>query len=171
MLATPLLGRWQPPPLTRFFLSGGFLTTRPSAIPAAEPTRSTRSQLLPALPASSQGDVAAGLLPRDSRWLLSARTRRDEPLSATDVLPPQREPGMPIRRPLRAFEPLLDPDHLSATVLFLSGSVLFLASFLLGMISSPLPQPDLRPPGTDSAPLLPALITSPHLTVPPRSAA
>lgn len=169
--ASPLLGRWQPPPLTPLFLSGGFFASHHSALSAPEPASSLRGLLLPQAPPMTQGPLASGLLPRHSRWLLSARTSNDEPLSAAAILPRFNEPGRTVSRPSRAFEPLRDPEHLSSTILFLTGSVMFLASFLLGMLSGPPPQPDLPPPGPGSAPLLPVIITSPCLPLPPRSPA
>lgn len=100
-----------------------------------------------------------------------ARTIRDEPISAAGVLPPQREAGMLPHPANRAFEPLRDPDHASAAILFLSGMALLLASSVLGMLSTPPRQPDLPAPTADSAPVLPVLITSPCMTAPPRTPA
>lgn len=169
--ATPLLGRWQPPPMTALFLSGDLLSPSRSGGAQPGPALEKRYRGQPPLPTLTQSGVAAGLLPRASRWLLFSRTSRDEAISASTVLPPQREAGMPSGRASRAFAPLRDPDHRFSAIMFLGGMVLFLSSFVLGMLSEPPAQPHLPQPGLDPSPLLPVLITSPCLPAPPRSTA
>lgn len=147
--------------MTGSFLSGCFLSTSRAGGVVQEPAASTRSTLLPAAPVFHPGGLASGILPKSSRWLLTARTFRDEPITAAEVLPPQREAGMLSHPANRAFEPLRDPDHATSAILFLSGMALFLASSVLGMLSTPPQQPDLPAPTTNSAPVLPVLIASP----------
>lgn len=156
--------------MTGVILAGRFLSASPSTIVVLEPAPPARNPLRPPPPAFHHGALASGLLPRTSRWLLSSRTYRDEPISAVAVLPVPRVAGMPSRQPMRAFEPLRDPSHAPSTILFLGGAAMFLASFLLGMLSAAPRQPDLPPPGQNAAPVLPALITSPCFPVTQRTA-
>lgn len=157
--AKPLPGRWLPSSLVALIADGRFLAEPPAAAPA--PERASHLLLLPLAPQFRLSALASGLLPRGSRWLLSSRTYRDEPICAFTVLPRPRKAGMPPREQIHAFAVLRTPGNSSSAILFLSAGTLFLASTLLGMLGELRPVPDHLPP----------LLASPCLPLPPSSAA
>jgi hypothetical protein len=115
--------------------------------------------------------MAHGLLPRSSRWLRTARTHRDEPLTVRTIFPDPREMGMPIRKRMRAFELILGPDSSHAALMFLSGLALFLFSSVLGITAlSPRDPVVPAPSQTGQRPLLPMLLAHPKCPVTGRRA-
>ncbi|MBI4890833.1 MAG: hypothetical protein HY821_09440 [Acidobacteria bacterium] len=110
--------------------------------------------------------IAAGLLPRSSRWLFSARTRDDQPLTVEAILPHPRTLGMPARRTAHPFGLLRGEHHADAALLFLAGTALFLFSAVLGIAHAAPSDPVLPPrPASNQPPLLPMIVASPRLTI------
>ncbi len=167
-VAAPLSGCIRPSPLSGYFLHEP-LSERISpnylVAPALPVSRGlTREQLGTGRLVPHK--LAAGLLPRSSRWLLTARTREDGPVTVETILREPRTMGTPVRRSRRPFGLLHGTEHVEAALLFLAGTALFLTSVVLGTAhASPL-DPVLPPkPASRQAPLLPALVASPRAAI------